>query len=324
MSPDAAAFTDAELYVLERGTITVFSLPDMVRRRSFGGSGSGRGQLSPRHQFDQGLRVTGGRILAEDEDTLLEFSPAGQCLRELDKPRNTTWFVPARQGYVAKSLAVTGSPPVQHIRVVLYDANLREVRELYRQVWFQQLTPGGFTTELPGDLVHFAVVRDRICIETSPAGFVIEVFDLEGRRVSTWSRPFAQVPMTPADQQLEMTAVRAEKRVAAMVARAGSWEALRRVWGITFPAAKPAVRELQAHGDLLLARTFERRDGRTRFVLLDSQGELRKEWWLPEPTDAETEARVSGTAFFSLVGDWFYYLRLDPQSKRWEVHRVRP
>jgi hypothetical protein len=37
------------------------------------------------------------------------------------------------------------------------------------------------------------------------------------------------------------------------------------------------------------------------------------------PTDAETEARVSGTAFFKLVGDRYYYLRHDAASNRWEV-----
>jgi hypothetical protein len=29
---------------------------------------------------------------------------------------------------------------------------------------------------------------------------------------------------------------------------------------------------------------------------------------------------VSGTAFFKLVGDRFYYLRQDGASNRWEVH----
>jgi len=36
-------------------------------------------------------------------------------------------------------------------------------------------------------------------------------------------------------------------------------------------------------------------------------------------TDAETEARVSGTAFFKLVGDRYYYLRHDAASNRCEV-----
>jgi len=89
---------------------------------------------------------------------------------------------------------------------------------------------------------------------------------------------------------------------------------------ITFPSVTPALRELQASGGRLLARTFERQDTTGKYVLLDLNRTAERELWLPLPTDAETEARVSGTAFFKLVGDRFYYLRQDEASNRWEVH----
>ncbi len=322
MSPDAAAFSEKELYILHRGTITVFSLPDVVRQRAFGGSGRGPGRLSPRHQFDQGLRLAGGRVLAEDNDKLVSFSAEGQFLGEAAKPHNTTWFLPVGDRYVAKSMIVTGTPPAQVIRAVVYDAALREVAELYRQPWFQQLTPSGFTTELPGDLLHYAVVGGRIWIDASPRGFVIEVFDPAGARVSTLSRRSTPVRLTAPERDRLLADVRQEKRVAAMVAQTGSWEKLRAIWSITFPTAAPAIRELQAWGQGAIVRTFDRRDGLVRYVVLEAAGGLPRDLWLPEPTDAETEARVAGTSFFSFIGDSYYYLRLDGAAHRWEVHRV--
>lgn len=320
MSPDSVDFTTSELYVLERGTVSVFSLPGLVRLRTFGGSGRGRGRLSPNHTFDQSIRVTGQGVLAEDNEKLILFSPGGQVIAETRKPENTVWFVPVGDGYVAKSMVVSGTPPTQVMRLVLYDRALREVKELYRQPWFQQRQGRRFSTELLGDLLHFTVVQDRIAVEESPKGFVIETFDAAGTHLRTIAYPGRGVPVTAADKARELALVRTEKRVAAMIRMAGSWERLRQTWTITFPAVTPPLREIQANGRQLLARTFERNGDSDKYVLLDADGTSHREIWLPRPTDAETEARVSGTAFFKILGDRFYYLRHDVSSNRWDVH----
>jgi len=320
MSPDSVDFTTSELYVLDRGTVSVFSLPDLVRTRAFGGSGRGRGKLSPNHTFDQAIRVSGQVVLAEDNDKIILFSSGGQVLGEKRKPENTAWFVPVGDGYVAKSMVVAGTPPIQVMRLVIYDSDLREVKELYRQPWFQQRQGSRFSTELLGDLLHFTVAQDRIAVEESPKGFVIEIFDAAGAPLRTITHTGGGVPVTAADKARELALLRTEKRVAAMTRMAGSWEVLRQSWAITFPAVTPPLREIQANGRQLLARTFEREGDTDKYVLLEADGSSHREIWLPRPTDAETEARVSGTAFFKVVGDRFYYLRHDVSSNRWDVH----
>jgi len=320
MSPDSVEFTKSELYVLDRGTVSVFSLPDLVLTRTFGGSGGGRGRLSPNHHFDQAIRMSGEAILAEDNDKIIMFSRLGEVLEEKRKPENTAWFVPVGDRYVAKSMVRSGSPPTQVMRLVLYDSHLRELKELYRQPWFQQRQGSRFSTELLGDLLHFAVVQDHIVVEESPKGFVIEIFDAAGTPLRTLTHSAGGVAVTAADRALALALVRTEKRVAAMTRMAGSWEALRQSWAITFPAVTPPLREIQADGGHLLARTFERDGDADKYVLLDVDGATRREIRLPRPTDAETEARVSGTAFFRILGDRFYYLRHDVSSNHWEVH----
>jgi hypothetical protein len=319
-SPDSVDFSATEMFVLDRGTVSVYSLPDIVLQRTFGGSGTSAGKLSPRHIWDQTVRVVPGKIIAEDEDKIVFFSQNGRVLSEKQKPANTTWFVPFGAGFVAKSMVLEGNPPLQYIRVALYDAELKEVKELYRQKWFQQPTPKGFQTEFPGDLLHFAVAGDRLFIEESPGGWVIEIFDAGGHKISTVKKPYSPIPVTPADREGEAAQVRREKRVAAMIARAGSWEKLREVWSFAFSDVKPALRELQALGDEVLARTFEQRDGEAKFLVLDREGRVRKELFLPVGTDAETEARVCGTSFFKIVNDSYYFLRHDSQKDLWEVH----
>jgi len=322
-SPDSVDFSATELYVLDKGTISVFSLPDVVLKRSFGGSGRGEGKLWPRHNWDQTVRLAAGKVLAEDNNKIIFFSPGGEFLGEKKKPSETTWFIPLGDRFVAKNLAITGKPPLQEIRLVLYDAQLNEVKELYRQKWFQQQDPPTFTTELSGDLLHFAVVEDKICVEESSKGFFIEIFDPAGGRVSAIEKPFSKIPLTAADRDREMALVRGEKRVAAMIARSGSWEKLREIWRITFPEFKPAIREIQAYGEELLVRTSEQKGENGKYLLMDLQGRIRKEIFLPIGTDAETEARLCGTSFFKLVDGTFYFLRHDSAKDLWEVHLIR-
>lgn len=292
MSPDAVDFTASELYVLEQGKISVFSLPDIALRRSFGGSGSGPGKLSPQHHFDQAMRVVGDRVLAEDNAKLIIFSTDGQLTGELRKPRNTVWFFPVGAGFVAKSMVFSEPAHRQDMRLVLYDSELREIKELYRQEWFQQQHPPGFPTVLLGDLLHFAVVQGAICVEESPKGFVIERFDPAGNRISVIEKPISGIRVTDADREREMALVRSEKRVAAMIGMAGSWEKLRQIWNITFPETTPALRELQACGDDLLVRTFERTEKAEKYLLLGRDGTIRGELFLPPVTDPETESRA--------------------------------
>jgi hypothetical protein len=326
MDPDSVDFSASELYVLDKGKISVFSLPDISFKRSFCGSGRDRGQLWPRHNWDQTVRLASGTVLAEDNNKLIIFSPDGKLIDEKRKPAESIWFVPIGDRFVAKNMVVSGDPPLQYIRIVLYDGQLKEIKELYRQIWFQQQEPPGFTTELPGDLLHFTVVQDKICIEESPGGFRIEIFDSAGQRLSLIEKPASKVAMTNVDREREMAKVHGEKRVAAMIDRAGSWEKLRQIWRITFPPFKPVIREVQALQDGLLVRTSELHGGNVKYLWLDLQGNIRRELFLPLGTDAETEARVCGTSFFKMIDDRFLFLRRDPVKDLWEVHqaRIRP
>jgi len=120
-----------------------------------------------------------------------------------------------------------------------------------------------------------------------------------------------------------MALVRREKRVAAMIERAGSWEKLQQLWRITFPDFKPVIREIQACGDGLLVRTAEQKGESEKYLWLDLQGQIRKELFLPRGTDAETEARVGGTSFFKMVDGRFYFLRPDPAKDLWQVHLAK-
>ena len=322
-APDSVDFSASELYVLDKGKISVFCLPDLTFQRSFCSSGRGEGQLWPRHNWDQTVRLAAGKVLAEDNNKIIFFSPAGELSGEIRKPAGTAWIVPLGDRFVAKNMVITGDPPRQDIRIVLYDAQLKEIKELYRQRWFQQQEPPGFSTELLGDLLHFAVLQDKICIEESPQGFRIEIFDSAGEKISLIEKPCLKLPLTAADREREMALVRREKRVAAMIERAGSWEKLQQLWRITFPDFKPVIREIQACGDGLLVRTAEQKGESEKYLWLDLQGQIRKELFLPRGTDAETEARVGGTSFFKMVDGRFYFLRPDPAKDLWEVHLAK-
>ncbi len=320
MSPDAVEFGAGELFVLEKGTITVFSLSDLTVKRRFAGSGPGLEALSPRHTFDQAIRLAGDRLIAEDHQKILFFSRDGRLLDARLKPKNSTWFIPVRDHYAAKSMVVEGDPPQQVMRVVLYDSEFREICELYRQKWFQQQDPPKFTTELPGDLVHLAVVGDRIWVEESPQGFQLESFDADGARLQLIRRPEPQIPMTEEDCRQERIQVEKEKRVALMIQRSGSREELFKIWTITFPAFKPAIREIHAVGGYLVARTYRTRGGEARYLVLDGRGGLHRELYLPVGSDAETEARVNGTSFFKFLDGAFYYLQLDPARNGYDLY----
>ncbi len=319
-SPDSVDFSASEIFVLDRGTISVYSLPDLAFRRSFCGPGTGNDKLWSRHNWDQTVRLVPGKIIAEDNNKLIFFAPDGRFLGGKTKPENSTWFVPFGKGYAAKSMVVEGTPPLQYIRIALYDAELNEVKELYRQKWFQQQNPPGFSTEFPGDLLHFAVAGDKIFIEESPRGWAIEVFDVQGQKILDVNKPFSPLPVTSADRERDAALVRGEKRVAAMMAMSGSWEKLQKIWSFVFSDFKPALRELQAYGNDVLVRTFEEKNGQAKFLILDPRGNIRKELFLPVGTDAETEARVCGTAFFKIVDGRYYFLLRHPERDVWEIH----
>jgi hypothetical protein len=78
------------------------------------------------------------------------------------------------------------------------------VKEPYRQRCFQQRGGNGFATVLLGDLLHPAVVQDRIAVEENPREFVIEVFDAADNSVRTTRLSGRGVPVTVADRAREL------------------------------------------------------------------------------------------------------------------------
>jgi len=110
------------------------------------------------------VRVYGDYILVETRDKLVYFTKEGKPVKEKRRSRDAALFLPVGNRFVGKIHVLDPKTRVQYMRIVICDSDFYEIKEIYRQKWFQQLRPGGFQIQLFSDYLNFEVYDDKIFI----------------------------------------------------------------------------------------------------------------------------------------------------------------
>ncbi len=318
--PDMLQVDKDELYVIQGTTILVYSLKDFSLIRRFGEAGSELGKLSRVVEWPNLIRVYKDHILVETSDKLVYFTKAGKPIKEMRRPRYSVFFLPVGNHFVGKIYLHDKSANIQYMRVVICDSQLYEIKEIYRQKWFQQYRPKGFQIQLFSDYLNFEVYDDKIFIEESPLGMFIEVYDSEGNKLYHIKKPYEEIKVTEADKETAAAELREDEKAYLMIRQLGSWEKVLEVMDILFPAFKPPIRSIEINNNKLYVQTFRQQDNKDEFVVMDLKGNILKTVFLPMGSRPGVEDKIRGVKYYTIADDQLYYLKENKEKKVWELY----
>ena len=309
--PEAIRVAGDELYVVEGAVVLVYSLKDGRLIRKIGGPGQGPGELQPINSWYNTVTVLPDGLFVDGYDKTILFSRDGRLLKEARKPLGTSRMVPVRENFAAVNLDHLEGD-IQFQRLLLYDSKGALLKELARQESpVQSMTR---KTEMIPDVLNFGVWEDRIYVEKSREGFVLDVFDDRGAFQHRIEKKYENIAVTKDHQSEAIERFKTDPFVKQI-----GFEEFKRFSQFIWPRTLPAIRDLQVADGRIYARTYETRDGKDLWQIMDLKGGALKTVDLPRVDSAPLMASLCGVNYLAIHDHMFYFLKDNEQTDEWEL-----
>lgn len=321
MKPDNITVRGDELYVVEGSTIYIYSLEDLKLTRKFGKNGEGPGELLVIPGIPNKIIISDDYILAETPHKIIYFSQKGELVKEKKRTSPLTFgFIPIGKNFVGIKQQATGKGKV-FSSICIFDPELKEIKELHRQKWVQQAGVGGkISLDMVMDFIHYKVYDNKIFIEESPKGFLIEVFDYKGDKLYQVEKDYEAVKVTDKVKEEIIDRFKEDPAIKMQIAEEGGWNALKKLISMNFPDTFPAVQDIGISNDKIYVQTFKKVNGKEEYVIMDLKGKIIKKGYAPAFEGTPLLARILGAKLHTIANGKLYYLQDNIDEEEWELY----
>jgi hypothetical protein len=301
MNPFFLTIADGRIYVVEDSVaVHIYTLdPKGVSFvKTFGRKGQGPGEFDYIYTirpFKDHLDIPGSHRLAR-------FSLDGDYISEVAVTVGVFKGAVYRlgDGYVARDLNFDEKGSTTTIR--LYDKDFKLVKEIGARTASEGLTK----INLVADYFAPRVAGERLYVIDAAQNSVVTVYDRNGVPQKEIRLPLEPLKMTDA---LKAAVIKPLKESWTGPTR---WEDFEK--RLFFPNQTPGLDHFEVLDGKLVARTYNYRQDKVEFALLDEQGrELRR-------LDLPFTGRLSNGLLFCFYQGRYYYLRENPEEEVWELH----
>jgi len=314
LKPEMVVVSDGEVFCLQGAEVFIYSLKDLTLTGKIGKKGEGPGEVKVLPFFSNNILVYPDYILVESTDKLVYFSREGKYLKEQRCFPLTINLIPVGKNFVAKT-AVQDENRRSFGAVTVYNSNLDKIKELYRQEYAQQ----GANFNMIPDSLNIWAAEDKIFIDKSPEGFVIDVFDSEGKMLYRVEKKYEKIKVTDAHKKAVLDVFKSERFV-----KLQGWENIKRRLKFHYPDYFPAIRDFLIVGKKIYVRTFRINENTNEqeFIIMDLKGNILKTLYLPQTTGPQHTTKMVGMSprFYSIANNRFYYLVENEDEETWELY----
>lgn len=313
LKPDMIDVYGNELYVVEESTIFIFSLKDLSLVRKFGQKGEGPGELKFLPFLPNTVSASQEQIFVDSPDKILYFSREGKLISEKRKTGLVFQLSPVGKNYVAKK-GLQGDDKLGYTAICVYGPDLKEIKELSRQKSPQQ----NREVDLVPDSLNFCVSDEKIFLERSTEGFLIEVFDSMGNKLyQIENKNYQKIPFNDQIKEQYFEFLKNDP-----LAKLQGWENIKATITFHFPGYMPAIKDLLTANGKIYIQTFLEKNGKSEFIIMDLKGKILQSILLPKPISTSYLGLMIGRAvrFFSFQNEVYYYLVENEEEETYEVH----
>jgi hypothetical protein len=307
--PDIMTLGDNRIFITEGTSIYVYSLEDFRLLKKFGRAGEG-----PREfkiipiGFPMMIAPYNEKLFINSLGKLSVFTKEGEFIKEAKvTPHHLYW--PFKNKFAAMGPTADDKGGMV-LSVKLYNEKFEKEKVLY----FSTMTPGvgspSFKLEFPLDPVIFRVHKDYVYSVVGKEGFVIEVFDVNGKKVNRIEKDYAAVKMTEEYKNATLDYFKTNPNY-------------KQLWNyfktrIFFRSHFPHIQDMFVKDDMIYIVTFKVQKGKTEFIILDLKGKELKKAYVPFKTlvgmDYHPKCDIYRRAF--------YALEEDEDKEVWELHKT--
>jgi len=323
LKPESIEVSRERLYVVEGAAFYTYSLKGLELIGKFGKKGEGPGELKVVPMFSNCIKVLHDKLFAEGMGKVIFFSKDGELLKEIRKKGGfrTYKVMPIGKNFASiQMLSPTEKDKKFYLGLFLLDAEMNVITKLYKQEFPEKEKDIDMVT----DSLHYAVYKDKIYVEESDKGFVIEVFDSSGDKLYKIKKNVDVRKITGKDKEAIFRNFKEDNFIQLMAKSKGGWENFKKTTKLIYPDTFPAIQDITVTDDKIYVSTYETKDNKVQFVIMDLKGNILSTPYMPKPAESSFVGKTMGrdNRFYGIANDKFYYLIENEDDEEWELHAV--
>ena len=319
MKPDNITVYEKELYVVEGSEISIYSLKDLKLIRKFGKKGEGPGELISIPGFYNKVMVFPDHLLVEGANKMIFFSKQGELIKEKKKSFVLLLAIPLGENWVVNRYKQSDDK-LLYSTIAICNPELEEIKELYRQKHVQQGVPPTLKLDMVMDFVYFSACDDKIFIDRSADGFIVDVFDNQGKKLYQVEKEYEKIKVSEDQKKEIINRFKEGPNIKAQSQQLGGWEELKKIFTMNFPGFYPAIQEMTITGKKIYIQTFKLKDNKSEYVVMDLKGNISKRVYLPRFENTPLIAKIIGAKLHTIYNDKLYYLMENEDEEEWELY----
>jgi hypothetical protein len=320
LKPDNISIFEKDLFVAEGSTFYIYSVDDLQLKKKFGRKGEGPGEILSIPNFPTRIHGFTKHILVEGLNKILFFTREGEFIREFRKPVGTAQMLPLGDHFVAKRIIPSEDNRTIMSAVYLYDSNMKQIKSLYEQKFVQQGTPPNLKLSMVGDFINFRIHDDKLFIEESPKGFLIEVFDENGKRLYEIKNKLDPVAVTAMHRDQMIADLKEDPWVKPQIKALGGWEEMKKIIKLEFQNFFPAIQNLDISDGKLLIQTYREKQGKEEYIVMDLSGKIERKVFVPRKVKVLLMPRIMGVKLYAIHDKKLFFVRENEEDETWELH----
>ena len=314
--PGMITVQEREMIVVEGPTVYVFSLPEVSQKLSFGKKGQGPGEMSSLpYIYNRSIPCPEGYFV-DSLEKVLYFSKDGTFIREKKKPIGVSSIAPVGRNFVGSKLTVI-EDKTQFQTIVLYDEQFEILKELARDISPAQSVKA--TTEIPLDALNFAVYEDKIYVEKSRRGFLIEVYTSEGELTREIRKDIKRRSIGGREKRELLEDFKEDPSI-----KAFGFDNVIQQTRLVYPDYLPDITGFVIADDKLYVKTSQKYAVPTEFLVLDLDGKELGHFQVSGMTEIPYVAHLNNVnvKYYSISQGKIYYLTFGETETHLHVHPI--
>jgi len=308
LKPATMDVGSGRLFIAEGTTIHIYSLENFKQIKTFGKAGEGPQEfkVSP-FGIPLILFEMDGTLYVSSDTKLSLFTLDGEFIREIKVPPFQV-FVPIAQGKFVASGTAAGDDQQMFLNIGLYDEKVRLVKELYRS---DTAVGPNANFIFPYSSFAFSPQGEEIFVVIGKEGFVIDVFDLEGKRVRRIQKDTTPLPVPDSYK----------KSIDDWLKRDPGFKQFYEFFKtrLKFKSHFPAIMDMIIENNRIYVFTYKHEGHRYELIILDLQGKERGRVRVPIPG---LVGNLFKSPIYAIDRGFYYVLMENEDDEIWELHRV--
>ncbi len=306
VKPSMIIVKENKLYVLEKTTISIYSLKDLKLINTFGKSGEGPKEFMARpFGPPMSMSFVNGELVVNSNNKLSYFTPGGKFIRERKAFANLVLY------QIKDSFVVVG-PSVDsegkfRISFRLYSSKLKERKNLF-QTNISVDPQNNFILPLSA-FTYNPSYKNNIFVTASNKDFVIDIFNSKGNLIRRIKRDFVKQRIS---EKFKTKILQWFKNFSPYKKFYDSMKKF-----IKFKEYFPAIRDIYLADDTIHVITYKRKGDLWECILLDMRGKEIRRIFVP------LDRYIPFTYYailYSIDNGKMYSLIENEDEETWELH----